>query len=372
MLREQTQREPDSSRGNSQTYGRKTPTTSGRGQRELGSRLSSRLDSDVRNATTTSAAHSEIAKHAAPPSREDAGHRNATSRKATGGLSDTTRKGHPAHRRAGHGRILATGGRRAARIKENVTPVLPVDADKGPETEHRRIDKAMTNKQTKHRTTRVIEIHLSQKDSSFISSAPSVEGETYVRTTFIQELDRYMACQLRLFNMDHYFSYGPWPLDFEEWDDFETATRKEIQGTTALGVTLRPEYNAKGDVGIEFNAEKWNMRTVQVGDKVVIGNSHPSPDYVFDAPVTSTQRGTIALEWKSSWGRLQECLPEHRSLCTFSLPGRFRADIHIEDISPGRVRSALDQLTCVWGEEGRDVAFITPLQAIISLQGGRT
>ena len=97
-----------------------------------------------------------------------------------------------------------------------------------------------------------------------------------------------MACQLRLFNMGHYFPYGPWPLDFEEWSDFETATRKEIQGTTALGVTLLRGYNAKGDVGIEFNAETWNLRAVQVGDKVVFSNSHPSLDYVFGAPATST------------------------------------------------------------------------------------
>ena len=205
-------------------------------------------------------------------------------------------------------------------------------------------------------------------DSALINSASRCEGETYLRPTFVRELDRSMACQLRLFNMDHYFPYGPWPLDFEEWSDFEKATMKETQGTAALGLTLRPEYHAKGDVGVKFNDDRWNMRTVRAGDKVVISSSRPSFDYVFDASVTSTQWGVVTLEWKSSWGRLQDYLPEHVSLCTFSPTGRFRADLHIEDISPGRVRSALDQLTFVWGEERRGVAFITPLQALIALQ----
>ena len=54
-----------------------------------------------------------------------------------------------------------------------------------------------------------------------------------------RELERYMACQLRLFNMDHYFPYGPWPLDFGSWWEFEEGTMKEVQGTAALGVTLQ-------------------------------------------------------------------------------------------------------------------------------------
>ena len=43
-------------------------------------------------------------------------------------------------------------------------------------------------------------------------------------------------------------------------------------------------------------------------------------------------------------------------------------DIQIEDISQGRVRSALDHLTCVWGGERKDTSFITPLQAMIGFQ----
>ena len=143
---------------------------------------------------------------------------------------------------------------------------------------------------------------------------------------------------------------------------------KEIQGTAVLGVTLHPQYNDRGDVGITFNADKWNMRTVRAGDEVVISISHPSLDYIFDAKVTNARRGVITLEWKSSWRRLEEYLPEHRSLCPISPAGRFRADVHIEDISPGKVCSALDQLTCVWGEERHDVSFITPLQAMITRQ----
>ena len=181
-------------------------------------------------------------------------------------------------------------------------------------------------------------------DAALINSAPRCKGETDLRPTFGRELDRYMACQLRLFNMDRYFPYGPWPLDFDEWSDFEKATMIGIQGTAALGVTLRPEYNARGDVGIKFNADKWNMRAVRVGDKVVISNSHPALDYIFDAMVISARRGVITLEVKSSRRRLEEYLPEHRSLCTISPAGRFRADVHFEDISPGRVRSALYQL----------------------------
>ena len=72
-----------------------------------------------------------------------------------------------------------------------------------------------------------------------------------------------MACQLRLFNMDHYFPYGPWPLDYDEWHDFEKATRREIQGTTALCVSLQPGFNTRGDIGITFDAEIWDMQAVQ-------------------------------------------------------------------------------------------------------------
>ena len=97
-------------------------------------------------------------------------------------------------------------------------------------------------------------------------------------------------------------------------------------------------------------------------------HSHPSLDAIFDSTVTLVRWGIITLEWKSNWKRLEECLPEQRSKCPFSPTGLFRADIHVEDISPGRVRSALDKLTCVYGEERHDVAFITPLQAMITLQ----
>ena len=174
-----------------------------------------------------------------------------------------------------------------------------------------------------------------------------------------------MACQLRLFGMDHYFPYGPWPLDFGSWSEFEEETMKEVQGTAALGVTLRHQCHA---VDVKFNADKWNMRAVRAGDKIVISHSHPSLDSIFDPTVTQVRGGIITLGWKSNWKRLEERLPEQRSKCPFSPADLFRADIHIEDISPGRVRSVLDKLTCMYGEERHDVAFITPLQAMITLQ----
>ena len=156
-------------------------------------------------------------------------------------------------------------------------------------------------------------------DSALIDPASRCKGETYLRPTFGRELNRYMACQLRLFNMGHYFPYGPWPLDFDGWSDFEKVTMKEIEGTAAFGVTLHPKYSDRGDVGITFNADKWNMRAVRAGDKVVISNSHTALDHIFDPKVTSARRGVITLEWKSSWTRLEEYLPEHRPLSVQSV-----------------------------------------------------
>ena len=205
---------------------------------------------------------------------------------------------------------------------------------------------------------------------ALITSAPRCKGEIYLHPTFACELERYTACQLRSFNVDHYFTYGPWPLDFGSWREFEEETMKEVQGTAALGVTLQRQrhYDA---IDVTFNADNWNTRTVRIGDKIVISHSHPSLDAIVEATVTRARWGNITLEWKANWKRLEEYLPEQRSKCPFSPADLFRADIHIEDISPGRVRSTLDKLTCVYGEDRHDIAFITPLQAMITLRLNR-
>ena len=101
--------------------------------------------------------------------------------------------------------------------------------------------------------------------SALTNSAPRCKGEIHLHPTFARELERYMACQLRLFGMDHYFPYGPWPLDFGSWSEFEEETMREVQGTAALGETLRCQRRDNA-VDVEFNADKWNMRAVRIGD----------------------------------------------------------------------------------------------------------
>lgn len=88
---------------------------------------------------------------------------------------------------------------------------------------------------------------------------------------------------------------------------------KEIKGTAAPGVTLRHQHHDGNVVDVKFNPEKWNMRAVRSGDKIVISHNHPSLDYIFDAKVTHVRWGIITLEWKSSWKRLEEYLPEQPS-----------------------------------------------------------
>ena len=60
------------------------------------------------------------------------------------------------------------------------------------------------------------------------------------------------------------------------------------------------------------------MRTVRIGDKIVISHSHPSLDAIFEATVTRARLGIITLEWKANWKRLEEYLPEQRSKCPSS------------------------------------------------------
>ena len=211
MLQGRIQREPGSSHGTRWTSGSSTPPISGR---EL--EKSKQLGSDVRNATTTTAARREIAEYVCRAGLE--GGRRATqldtsnshkrprkeegqappAQPASSSLGDPLSRRQQIRQGKGEGETHPLLRRR--RNSRDGRPAHRQDRDDQSDR---------TSGDESVRTAPEV------VDSALINLASRCKGETYLRPTFGRELDCYMACRLRLLNMDHYFPYGPWPLDFD-------------------------------------------------------------------------------------------------------------------------------------------------------------
>ena len=60
-------------------------------------------------------------------------------------------------------------------------------------------------------------------------------------------MDKYYRERNRLFSMDHFSPYGPWPTDFAEWIHFVKALYKSSNGTATLDVIV-DQGAAKGSI----------------------------------------------------------------------------------------------------------------------------
>ena len=67
---------------------------------------------------------------------------------------------------------------------------------------------------------------------------PRCPDEPRLRVGYARDLDKYMHEHNRLFSMDHFSPYGPWPSDFSDWTSFHNALFKSSQGTTTMGAII--------------------------------------------------------------------------------------------------------------------------------------
>ena len=87
----------------------------------------------------------------------------------------------------------------------------------------------------------------------------------------------------RLFSMDHFSPYEPWPTDFAEWVHFVNALYKSSNGTTTMDVII-DQGTTKGSIVIT-PSDQWEF-SPKIGERIVISRCHPSVDRIISGPVT--------------------------------------------------------------------------------------
>ena len=193
---------------------------------------------------------------------------------------------------------------------------------------------------------------------------PRCPDEPRLHEGYVRDMDKYLREHNRLFSMDHFPPYGPWPTDFAEWIHFVKALYKSSNGTTTTLDVIVGQAAAKGSIVIN-PSDQWEFRP-KVGDRIAISRCHPSMDRVVSGPVTKVDKLSFNIEWKPQWepfeGFAEKVQPEDNRCPS----GHFRVDMEVENISTARVDHALHTLTTVRGMEDHNVSVITPLQAMLA------
>ena len=199
-------------------------------------------------------------------------------------------------------------------------------------------------------------------DPQFAMTRPRCPEEPRHHGGYVRDMDKYRREHKRLFSLDHFSPYGPWPTDFTEWTHFAKALYKSSNGTTSMD-TIIDQGSVKRSIVIA-PSNRWEL-SPKVGDMIVISRCHPALDRITAGPVTKVGRRSFHIEWATQWGPFSDfaakVLPEDNR-CPV---GHFRADMEVESISTVRVDHALHELTTVRGAEEHNVSVITPLQAML-------
>ena len=204
-------------------------------------------------------------------------------------------------------------------------------------------------------------------DAGVGAGAPGNEAPGLTQAQ-LDSMGDYASAQASLFDGDHFAGYGPLPVCYDKWEDYVSAVLSEGMTTVAMGVNL--EFVA---VGSEGQAQltvswvsPWKPKTTSVRVNWVISRSHPSVDALLTSmQVASPGENLVTLEWKDHWGGFAEWAEKTPNRHA-PRDDHFRLDIAIDDINPGRVKTAL--LRCsqsVLTHHGRPV--FTPLQALIAV-----
>ena len=199
-------------------------------------------------------------------------------------------------------------------------------------------------------------------DSQRALEAPRCHGELRMRAGYTQDLEKYLECHNRLFTMDRYSPYGPWPADFASWTAFKNCLYKSPKGTTAMDAKIVMDVGKQIiTVGLP---QCWDMHP-RVGERIVISRSHPALDSITSGIVTDATMLSFTMEWKLHWGHFEKFASEKHPMDKRCPAGHFRIDVEVEAVSTTRVPQALYTLTTTRGKEEHHVNLVTPLQAML-------
>ena len=163
-------------------------------------------------------------------------------------------------------------------------------------------------------------------DPQIAMTMPRCPDEPRLRGGYVRDMDTYHREHKRLFSLDHFSPYGPWPTDFTEWTHFAKALYKSSNGTTSMD-TIIDQGSVRGSIVI--TPSKWWELSPKVGDMIVISRCHPALDRITAGPVTQVGRRSFNIEWKTQWGPFSDfaakVLPEDNRCPS----GHFRADMEV-------------------------------------------
>ena len=130
-------------------------------------------------------------------------------------------------------------------------------------------------------------------DSQLAVVKPRCHDEPRLRAGYTHDLDKYMQEHNRLFTMDHYSPYGPWPADFGDWTTFHNALYKSPKGTTTM------DANVVFDIGKQIiiisPPTRWEFYP-KVGERIVVSRSYPALDSITSGPATGIIRQSFSIE----------------------------------------------------------------------------
>ena len=211
-------------------------------------------------------------------------------------------------------------------------------------------------------------------DSQLALVKPRCQDEPRPRVGYTRDMDKYVHEHNRLFTMDHFSPYGPWPSDFSGWNSSHSALFRSPKGTTTMDATIGKD-SGKPAIVIRL-PERWEFYP-DIGERIVVSRCHPALDSIALGPVAKISNRSFTIEWKAHWEPFEDFAGKLRPKDKRCPTEHFRVDLEIEAISTTRVDQALRTLTCaaVRGMGDHNVTIVTPLQALLRslrrLHGGR-
>ena len=79
-------------------------------------------------------------------------------------------------------------------------------------------------------------------DSQLAMVKPRCHDEPRLRAGYTRDMEKHMQEHNRLFTMDQYSPYGPWPMDFSDWTSFHNALYKSPNGTTTMDANIEMDF----------------------------------------------------------------------------------------------------------------------------------
>ena len=133
-------------------------------------------------------------------------------------------------------------------------------------------------------------------DPQIAMTMPRCPDEPRLRGGYVRDMDKYHREHKRLFSLDHFSPYGPWPTDFTEWAFFAKGLYKSSNGATSMD-TIIDQGSVRGSIVIT-PSKRWEL-SPKVGDMIVISRCHPALDRITAGPVTQVGRQSFNIEWQA-------------------------------------------------------------------------